>query len=392
MSTSAFPGFWPSARPRACLPSCKTSSRCRATSSGAPHLPVPFGCLAFSWGIGWRYFRPRPGRSSVLRILLFPRRSMADSQPTSEPLRSGASRPPQPCHFLTYEIIRRRLAATSATLRGAHGTAGLAAAGGVWARGVPVASGRSGDHCARLHPARRWSRWGMVDSSSPSMSGSDWKEMDLAMSLPSTVATGRGEFPRGTAGPFRTSCSSRTSNGSTMSADGLSEVCRRRNLYARFGTGSLNITVFKWAFHGAISATSTVGRVGYPPDWLSSTHDFAGGPGSGILPLQRPSPVSIARRVFVECVGGDLTAHQVRTTPRHRRGIYAEPVEDRHQGGRCRDRVRGLDHLVLLRIPSPCRNRRPLLHFQRSSRSVVRVDSIPGFLRATAGQSRRLIF
>ena len=40
--------------------------------------------------------------------------------------------------------------------------------------------------------------------------------------------------------------------------------------------------------------------------------------------------VSIADRVFVECVGGDLTI-KVEDNTRTGEGVYSEPVEDRHQ-------------------------------------------------------------
>ncbi|MBL9172279.1 MAG: DNA repair ATPase, partial [Verrucomicrobiales bacterium] len=152
------------------------------------------------------------------------------------------------------------------------------------------------------------------------------------------------------------------------------------NLYAKFGTGaSLNdYAVFKWAFNDGNlryldgRAESEYRRVGYP-----STHDFRWQtPDRESYRYGDHPHVSIAERVFVECVGGDLTI-KVEDNTATGEGIYSEPVEDRHQ--KVDDAEIGfaeLDHLVLLRIRPYKESAARYFIFNEKLRSVVRVDSI----------------
>lgn len=152
------------------------------------------------------------------------------------------------------------------------------------------------------------------------------------------------------------------------------------NLYAKFGTGaSLNdYAVFKWAFNDGNlryldgRAESEYRRIGYPP-----THDFRWQtPDRESYRYGDHPHVSIAERVFVECVGGDLTI-KVEDNTATGEGIYSEPVEDRHQ--KVDDAEIGyaeLDHLVLLRIRPYKETAARYFIFNEKLRSVVRVDSI----------------
>ncbi|MBN8246343.1 MAG: DNA repair ATPase, partial [Verrucomicrobia bacterium] len=152
------------------------------------------------------------------------------------------------------------------------------------------------------------------------------------------------------------------------------------NLYAKFGTGaSLNdYAVFKWAFNDGNlryldgRAESEYRRVGYPPalDFRWQTPDR-----ESYRYGDHPH-VSIAERVFVECVGGDLTI-KVEDNTATGEGIYSEPVDDRHQ--KVDDAEIGfaeLDHLILLRIRPYKETAARFFIFNEKLRSVVRVDSL----------------
>jgi hypothetical protein len=86
--------------------------------------------------------------------------------------------------------------------------------------------------------------------------------------------------------------------------------------------------------------------------------------------------IAIADRVFVECVGGDLTI-KVENNTESGEGIYSEPVENPDQT--LDDAEIGyalLSPLVLLRIRPYRENRYRYLVYNERTRSVVRVDSI----------------
>ena len=86
--------------------------------------------------------------------------------------------------------------------------------------------------------------------------------------------------------------------------------------------------------------------------------------------------VSIEDRVFVECVGGDLTI-KVEDNTSTGEGIYAEPVDDQHQKvDDAEIEYAVIDHLIVLKIrPYKERDRRYFI-FNEKQHSVERVDSI----------------
>ncbi len=152
------------------------------------------------------------------------------------------------------------------------------------------------------------------------------------------------------------------------------------NLYAKFGTGaSLNdYAVFKWAFNDGNlryldgRAEAEYRRVGYP-----ATHDFRWqAPDRESYRYGDHPHVSIADRVFVECVGGDLTI-KVEDNTATGEGIYSEPVEDKHQKVDDAELAFAeLDHLILLKVRPYKETTARYFIFNEKLRSVVRVDSI----------------
>ena len=152
------------------------------------------------------------------------------------------------------------------------------------------------------------------------------------------------------------------------------------NLYAKFGTGaSLNdYAVFKWAFNDGNlryldgRAEAEYRRIGYPP-----AHDFRWQtPDRESYRYGDHPHVSIAERVFVECVGGDLTI-KVEDNTATGEGIYSEPVDDRHQKvDDAEIAFAELDHLILLKIRPYKETAARFFIFNEKLRSVVRVDSI----------------
>jgi hypothetical protein len=132
----------------------------------------------------------------------------------------------------------------------------------------------------------------------------------------------------------------------------FSEIEGRLYMVFRIGAGPSDIAVFKWGFDaGQLKyldgrAESDYRRVGFPP-----THQFRW------LTPDRQSyrygdhpHVSIEDRVFVECVGGDLTI-KIEDNTATGGGVYSERVEDRHQ--KVDDAEIGyavLEPLVLLKV------------------------------------------
>src|SRR5690606_8265815 len=100
----------------------------------------------------------------------------------------------------------------------------------------------------------------------------------------------------------------------------------------QIGAGPGDISVFKWAMEGETlryidgRAESEFRRVGFPP-----AHQFRWStPGRESFRYGDHPHISIEDRVFVECVGGDLTI-KVEDNTDTGEGVYSEPVEDRHQ-------------------------------------------------------------
>jgi hypothetical protein len=152
------------------------------------------------------------------------------------------------------------------------------------------------------------------------------------------------------------------------------------HLYMKFGTSpSLgDFAVFKWAFaDGRLRyvdgrAEAEYRKIAYPPPhefrWLTpdrESYRYGDHP-----------HVSIADRVFVETIGGDLTI-KVEDNTATGEGLYSEPVEDKYQKVDDAEIAYAvLDHLVLLRI-RPYKEAGPRCFiFNGKQQSVVRVDSL----------------
>lgn len=144
------------------------------------------------------------------------------------------------------------------------------------------------------------------------------------------------------------------------------------------GAGVNDIAVFKWAFQGGQvryldgRAETEFKKVGFPP-----THEFR-----WLIPDRESfrygdhPHVSIEDRVFVECVGGDLTI-KVEDNTATGEGIYSEPVEDRNQ--KVDDAEIGyalIEHLIILRIRPYKEEATRYFIFNEKQQSVVRIDTI----------------
>ena len=146
----------------------------------------------------------------------------------------------------------------------------------------------------------------------------------------------------------------------------------------RTGTGLNDIAVFKWAYNGGVlayvdgRAEAEFRRVAYPPQfefrWLTPDREsFRYG--------DHPH-ISIQDRVFVECVGGDLTI-KVEDNTATGEGIYSEPVDDRHQKvDDAEIAYATVGHLILLRIRPYKETAARFFIFNGKLQAAVRVDSL----------------
>src|SRR6478735_2798462 len=151
-------------------------------------------------------------------------------------------------------------------------------------------------------------------------------------------------------------------------------------LYMVFSTGpGINdIAVFKWAYNeGNLKyldgrSEAEFRKVGFPPQyefrWLTpdrESYRYGDHP-----------HISIDDRVFVECVGGDLTI-KVEDNTATGEGIYAEPVDDKYQ--KVDDAEIGyaiINHLILLKIRPYKENVPRFFIFNEKTQTALRVDSI----------------
>ncbi len=151
-------------------------------------------------------------------------------------------------------------------------------------------------------------------------------------------------------------------------------------LYMVFSTGEgiSDIAVFKWAFDdGRLKfvdgrAESEYRRVGFPP-----AHEFRWQtPDRESFRYGDHSHISIEDRVFVECVGGDLTI-KVEDNTATGEGIYAEPVDDKYQKVDDAEIAYAiLDPIILLRV-RPYKEITPRFFiFNEKTQTAARVDSI----------------
>ncbi|MBA4148321.1 MAG: DNA repair ATPase [Verrucomicrobia bacterium] len=153
-----------------------------------------------------------------------------------------------------------------------------------------------------------------------------------------------------------------------------------QSLYMVFhtGTSANDVAVFKWAFQNDSlryvdgRAESEYRKVGFPSQyefrWLTPNREsFRYG--------DHPH-ISIEDRVFVECVGGDLTI-KVEDNTDTGGGIYSEPVDDKNQKVDDAEITYAvLDHLILLKI-RPYKETNPRFFiFNEKLQQAVRVDSI----------------
>lgn len=161
----------------------------------------------------------------------------------------------------------------------------------------------------------------------------------------------------------------------------------------RTGAGSSDLSVFKWAYRGGQlayvdgRAEAEYRKVGFPQPfefrWRTPDREsFRYG--------DHPH-VSIEDRVFVECVGGDLTI-KVEDNTATGEGVYSEPVDDRHQKVDDAEISYAIvDHLVLLRIRPYKETAARCFIYNGKVQSAVRVDSI-GHSCALLPEDQGLVF
>ena len=152
------------------------------------------------------------------------------------------------------------------------------------------------------------------------------------------------------------------------------------NLFIKFGTGpGLNdFAAVKWEFNDGNlryldgRAEAEYRRIAYPP-----THEFRWQtPDRESYRYGDHPHISIADRVFVECVGGDLTI-KVEDNTATGEGIYAEPVDDKYQKVDDAEIAYGIvGHLILLRIRPYKEQAARYFIFNEKQQTAVRVDSI----------------
>ncbi len=158
----------------------------------------------------------------------------------------------------------------------------------------------------------------------------------------------------------------------------FSEIEGRIYMVFRIGAGPSDIAVFKWSLEGGQlryvdgRAESDFRRLGFPPAhqfrWLTpdrESYRYGDHP-----------HVSIDDRVFVECLGGDLTI-KIEDNTESGEGVYSEQVEDRHQKVDDAEIAYSvLDPLVVLKI-RPYKETQPRYFvFHQKLQTVHRIDSI----------------
>jgi len=173
----------------------------------------------------------------------------------------------------------------------------------------------------------------------------------------------------------------------------FSEIAGRLYMVFRIGAGPSDIAVFKWDFDAEHlryidgRAEADFRRLGFPP-----THQFRW------LTPDRQSyrygdypHVSIEDRVFVECIGGDLTI-KIEDNTASGEGVYSERVEDRHQKVDDAEIAYSiLDPIVVLKV-RPYKETNPRVFvFHQKLHTVHRVDSI-GQACALLPEEHGLIF
>ena len=146
----------------------------------------------------------------------------------------------------------------------------------------------------------------------------------------------------------------------------------------RTGAGPGDLAVFKWAFDGDGlryvdgRAEAEYRRNGFPP-----AHEFRWQvPDRESYRYGDHPHISIQDRVFVECIGGDLTI-KVEDNTATGEGVYSEPVDDRHQKVDDAEIAYALlGHLILLKIRPYKEAAARFFIFNEKLQSAVRVDSL----------------
>lgn len=144
------------------------------------------------------------------------------------------------------------------------------------------------------------------------------------------------------------------------------------------GPGPNDTAVFKWSFQdGQLRyldgrAEAEFRRIGFPP-----AHEFRWrAPDRESFRYGDHPHISIEDRVFVECVGGDLTI-KVEDNTSTGEGVYSEPVEDKYQKVDDAEIAYALiDHLVVLKIRPYKETQARYLIYNQKIQEVVRADSI----------------
>ncbi|HUS34609.1 MAG TPA: DNA repair ATPase [Verrucomicrobiae bacterium] len=153
-----------------------------------------------------------------------------------------------------------------------------------------------------------------------------------------------------------------------------------QNLYMVFqiGPGVNDISVFKWVFNGGQlryvdgRSETEFRKIGFPPQ-----HQFQWQtPDRESFRYGDHPHISIEDRVFVECVGGDLTI-KVEDNTKTGEGIYCEPVDDKKQKVDDAEIAYAIiGHLILLKIRPYKESSARYFIYNEKQQSAVRVDSI----------------
>ncbi len=145
------------------------------------------------------------------------------------------------------------------------------------------------------------------------------------------------------------------------------------------GAGVNDIAVFKWAFNGGQlryldgRAEAEFRREGFPPQfefrWQTPPRES--------FRYGSHSHVSIEDRLFVDCIGGDLTL-KVEDNTATGEGIYAEAVDDRNQKVDDADIAYAtpLPHVIVLKVRPYKETAARYFIFNEKQQTAVRVDSI----------------
>jgi hypothetical protein len=147
----------------------------------------------------------------------------------------------------------------------------------------------------------------------------------------------------------------------------------------RIGAAVTDIAVFKWVFNG--------GQLRYVDGRAETEYRNGAFPPQLVFRWQIPPReafrygshphISIEDRVFVECVGGDLTL-KVEDNTASGEGIYSEPVEDQNQKVDDAEVAYAtpLPNIILLKVRPYKETAYRYLIFNDKEQSAVRVDSV----------------